>query len=168
MAAVGASRTLTEDEQALLGSLLDASEKVRSVARALGGFGSDGQHASELVGLAERIGADACRLAGVTLESSQEGCEYGLVQLEIERHTDRLWTGHATTRGEKAVGHYFDAPTRSVALAMTLVVLARTLLDCAPDDTGGERRLERLLEEALSLYDGDDGPELSCHGEHVD
>ncbi len=79
METVGAQRMLTEDEQALLGSLLEASEKVRCVSEALARLGVD-WHRFELVGLAERIGADACRLAGVTLDSGLEGAGYGLMQ----------------------------------------------------------------------------------------
>jgi hypothetical protein len=161
---------MTPESRASLASLLDASRWLSTLCGSLALRGCD-LEAMKLAGIADRIAVDACRLAGLEVELGPNRKQVELLSLEVERHNDKSWTGRVEAFSEKAVGVYFDAPTRPIAVAMGLMTLARTVLDCAPDNTGYERELEALLAQTMTGYDEalDAGtPELSCHGEHFD
>ena len=137
---------------AALDRLLEMSTRLGDLAQR-SGFAAIGE-------LAEHVASNACVLAGMTDVGAQQEPDRLVVVVELVRVTDKLWDGHGQLLKEKVAVHYADGPSRQVALASTLVLMARALLDQITTEghITAELCLSCDLEEAMEEYEQALGP----------
>lgn len=147
---------LTDEQREALSSLLDGAQRLYSLSRSSQMEGSEFT-AQALLGYADRVAHDSCRLAGMPLGPlAERAVQYELVAVEVEQHTEKLWSTFLSTAGERISARYSDGPTRRVAVAMGLVLLARTVLEGEPASAEGitvERGLEQKLAAVMDEFD---------------
>lgn len=78
------------------------------------------------------------------------------ITYQVEEHTSRLWSVHVTALGEKVIAHYLDAPSRTIALACSLVVLAQGLLSAEPSEEPARCELCGKEAACFGVYENPD------------
>lgn len=163
---------LSAEDRRALAALLELSQHLMGLAT------DDSERHQRLAGYADSVATEACRLAGLGLPSDPpRQNERILVSLEVERHTDKLWSTHVSAPDAHCEASYYDGPSRSISIALGLVLLARTVLDCValhgtaqtdPTDRQQASTLQVWLAELMEAFDDTlgpaDTPELNCHG----
>lgn len=137
-----------------------ALERLLELAGRLDEIGRMAPCYSSLVEIGEAVSEQACALAGLHQALPASTTDRLVFVAELEQPTTKLWDCHAQIPKEKVVVHYMDGPSREVAIASALILLARTLLDKLPeeDTITAEAALSCDLEKAMAEYEVALGP----------
>lgn len=148
-----ASEARSEEGAVLDAVRLRAFERLLEMSARLVELGRHRPDSEPLQALAHELGESACLLAGMTSEGEVAAGDRLVFAVELERPTTVLWNARVLAPSEKAVMHYLDGPSRAVAVAHGLVLLARTVLDRDEDIAA------RQLELASGCREGRTTPE---------